>query len=213
MTARRLLGVLHVAVGAFLLFTLVYQIVDLNIGGGFVATEYFAYFTVLSMFLTVLLLVWTGVSMLRRATDSVALTSWAWAIVPVAMVTAIVYNVTLRGRPTDVYLGQPWENEVLHVGIPAFLVVDWFLLRLLDPGRPRLRWPAALVALVFPTVWVVLTMLRGLLLDGWFPYPFLEPDGPDGVPGILAYVVGIFLFIELTSVAGIAVTRTGRRAR
>lgn len=204
MSARKLLGVVHVFAAALLLFTYVFQIVDLAIGGGLVPNEYFVYFTVDTTMLAIVLLTLTGVSMLRSERDGILLTSAALAVVPLAMVTGIVYNLTLRGRPTDAYLGMPWENEVLHVAMPLFLTIDWFLLRLFDRGRPALPWRALWVALVFPVVWVVVTFARGLL-TGWYPYPFLEPAA--GVVTNATYLVGISVFVVLVTALGILVTR------
>jgi hypothetical protein len=204
MSARKLLGVLHLVFAVVLAFTYVFQIVDLAIGGGLVPNEYFVYFTVDTTMMAIVLLTLTGLSMVRRERDSILLTAAALAVVPLAMVTGVVYNLTLRGRPTEAYLGMPWENEVLHVAMPLFLTLDWFVFRLLDRGRPALPWRALLVALVFPVVWVVVTMTRGVL-SGWYPYPFLEPQA--GLATNASYLVGISAFVVIVTALGILVTR------
>jgi hypothetical protein len=205
-TIRRALGILHLAAGVFLLVALAYQIVDLAIHDALVPHEYFTYFTIQSTIIDVVLLLLTGIGMLRTRADGVLLTSAALAIVPYAVVTGVVYNLTLRGLPSEKYLGDPWPNEVMHVVVPVLLVVDWFVLRLLDPGRPRLPWRTIWLALAFPAVWVIGTMLRGAA-TGWYPYPFLVPSGPGGIPGIVAYVVGICVAIVVITAFGILVTR------
>jgi hypothetical protein len=204
MSARKLLGVVHLAFAVVLAFTYVFQIVDLAIGGGLVPDEYFVYFTVDTTMIAIVLLALTGVSMVRRERDGILLTAAALAVVPLAMVTGVVYNLTLRGRPTEAYLGMPWENEVLHVAMPLFLTLDWFVFRLFDRGRPPLPWRALLVALVFPVAWVVMTMTRGAL-SGWYPYPFLEPQA--GLATNATYLVGISAFVVLVTALGILVTR------
>lgn len=204
MSARKLLGVLHLVFAVVLAFTYVFQIVDLAIGGGLVPNEYFVYFTVDTTMIAIVLLTLTGLSMVRRERDGILLTAAALAVVPLAMVTGVVYNLTLRGRPTEAYLGMPWENEVLHVAMPLFLTLDWFVFRLFDRGRPALPWRALLVALVFPVVWVVVTMTRGVL-SGWYPYPFLEPQA--GLATNATYLVGISAFVVLVTALGILVTR------
>lgn len=204
MTARRGLGILHLAVSAFLLFTYVFQIVDLSIGGSFVPDEYFVYFTNDTTMIAIVVLALTGVSMLRRPRDSVWLTAAALAVVPYALVTGIVYNLTLRGMPSEVYLGMPWANEVLHVAMPLFLALDWFVFRLADRGRPALPWRAILVALIFPVVWLAVTYLRGAL-TGWYPYPFLQPSAGPAVVG--GYIGGIAVFVVLVAAFGILVSR------
>ena len=205
MTYRKGLGVLHLAVAAFLLFTFVFQIFDLYAGGSLIPDHYFVFFTNDTTMIAVVLLTLTGLSMLRKRSDAVLLTSASLAVVPLAMVTGIVYNLTLRGLPSEVYLGMPWENEALHVVVPLFLTLDWFVLRLFDRGRPALPWSALLVALIFPVVWVSFTFLRGYLVDGWFPYPFLQPAAGPGVIG--AYVGGIAVFVVIITAFGILVSR------
>lgn len=127
-SARKLLGIGHVAAAAGLAFTFVVQIVDLHLGGSLVPDEYVVDFTNDTTMIAIVLLALTGVSMLTRERDGILLTSAALAVVPLAMVTGVVYNLTLRGAPTDAYLGMPWENEVLLValylgGISVFVVL------------------------------------------------------------------------------------------
>lgn len=204
MTFRRFLGLLHLVAAAFLLFTFVFQIIDLQIGGSFVPSEYFVYFTNDTTMIAIVVLALTGVSMLRKDRDGILLTSAALAVVPLAMVTGVVYNLTLRGVPTEVYLGMDWENEVLHVAVPLFLTIDWFVLRLFDRGRPALPWRALLVALVFPVLWIAMTMIRGAI-TGWYPYPFLEPAA--GFATNATYLGGITVFVLVIVVLGILVSR------
>lgn len=204
MSARKLFGVVHVVAAVLLAVTFVVQIVDLQIGGSLVPSEYFVYFTVDTTMIAIVLLALTGVSMLTRPRDGILLTSAALAVVPLAMVTGIVYNLTLRGRPTDVYLGMPWETEVLHVAMPLLITVDWFVLRLFDRGRPALPWRALLVALVFPVLWTIGTFVRGAL-TGWFPYPFLGPEA--GVATNAIYLGGITVFVLIVTALGILISR------
>lgn len=206
MTRRRAIGVVHLLAAAFLLVTLLTQIIDLATHDALEPTEYFAYFTIDTTILEIAVLALTGWSALARRRDGVPLTAAALAVVPYAMVTGIVYNATLRGLPPEGYQAVGWPNEVMHVVVPVFFVVDWFLLRLLDRGRPALPWRSVWLALAFPAVWIAVTMLRGAL-TGWYPYPFLEPDNPDGVAGIAAYIVGIAVFVAIVAAFGVLVTR------
>jgi hypothetical protein len=106
--------------------------------------------------------------------------------------------------PSEVYLGMPWANEVLHVAMPLVLALDWFVFRLADRGRPALPWRAILVALIFPVVWLAVTYIRGAL-TGWYPYPFLEPSAGPAVVG--GYIGGIAVFVVLVAAFGILVSR------
>jgi hypothetical protein len=204
MTPRRLLGFVHLGAAVVLAFTFVFQIADLALADSLVPNEYFVYFTVNTTMIAVVLLALTGVSMVREPRDAVLLTSAALALVPLAIVTGVVYNLTLRGRPTEAYLGMAWENEVLHVAMPLFLAADWFVLRLFDRGRPALPWSALWIALVFPVLWVVVTFTRGLV-TGWYPYPFLEPEA--GFVVNAGYIGGISVFVVVIAALGILISR------
>lgn len=93
----------------------------------------------------------------------------------------------------DVQLGLVWVDVVLHKIFPVIVVADW----LLDPPQHRLSAHDIVTVLAFPAIWAVLTMIRGAL-DGWYPYPFLDPA--NGGYGQVLVVSGVILvaFIALT---------------
>lgn len=206
----RALATARLLVGVFLLATLITQIIDLQIGGSLVPSEYFTFFTIDSTILNIVVLIAGGITTLRGRT-SPFLDAAAMALVPAAVVTGAVYNLTLRGAPSDKYLGMDWPNEVLHVAIPLFLVIDWFVLRSIA-GRPRMGFGALGIAVTFPLTWLAFTIVRGVI-TGWFPYPFLQPDGPAGVGGMVTWIVGLTALIVVLATAAIAVTRVRRRGR
>lgn len=205
---RRILGGVRLAAGILLAAVIAYQITDLAIGGGLVPYQYFSFFTVDSTFVEIAVLVVGGVSALRRDADGTRLTALAMSVVPYAIVVTLVYNLLLRGAPTTQYLGQDWHNEVVHVAAPIYLALDWFVLRLFDAGRPRLRFRAIGVMFVFPVLWFVFTMIRGAII-GYYPYPFLDV-AKSGLGTVVGYTVGLFLLMGLLAVAAIAVTRARR---
>ncbi len=66
-------------------------------------------------------------------------------------------------------------------------MLDWIV----DPPTTRLTYRDALIWLAYPLVWTGLTLVRGAI-DGWYPYPFLDPaDG--GYGGVAVAVVGVTL--------------------
>jgi hypothetical protein len=83
-------------------------------------------------------------------------------------VTFLVVIVLLSG--VDVQLQLVWVDVVLHKIFPVIVVADL----LLDPPRTRLVYGDIGVLLVYPLIWTVLTVIRGAI-DGWYPYPFLDP--------------------------------------
>jgi len=213
---------LRLAVAAFLLFTIVNQIlptIENAVAGDWhmptVIANFFSYFTILSNALALIVLAWGAVWFWTGGrTDAPEPLPLALALSSVTtymIVTGIVYNVLLRGIPLP---GAQWTNEVLHVIGPLFLVLDL----LLAPRVRRVSWSAIWVVLALPLVWVVYTMIRGPLTTApatgaahWYPYPFLDPDSAmtGGVGGVIVYVIGIAAAIALVA-AGVVWVRRRR---
>ena len=106
-------------------------------------------------------------------------------------VTGLVYAVLLRPIEADVGLTDAWVNWVLHSLAPAAAMVDW----LLFPPARKLGRSVLWSWLVFPAVFLVVTLVRGPIVD-WYPYPFLDPAETGGYFGVAAYsalVLAIFL--------------------
>jgi len=203
---RRIVAAVRIVAGLALLATIVAQIADELAHGVLLADRYFVYFTIQTALIDVVVLLAGGWWARRRPRDTVLLTTVAMCTVGYAVVTTVVYNALLRGIVVEGYVPPDWMNEVLHVVIPTLLIVDWIV----APGRARLRWRAAWWVLVYPLAWILLTMIRGAI-DGWYPYPFLEPDGPNGIPGVVAYIAGLAL--AMLGLAFLAVRRTRSVAR
>ena len=132
-------------------------------------------------------------------------TSRAAAIVTYMATTLVVYNLLLRDISLDQATTLPWSNEILHVWAPLYVVVDW----LIAPGRRPIPWNRFWLIAVFPIVWVIYTMIRGVVV-GWYPYPFLDPDVAPGVgyDGVAVYVIAIAAFILLVGSGIVALSRT-----
>ena len=89
------------------------------------------------------------------------------------------------------------------------LVLDWIV----DPPALRLAYRDALIWLIYPLVWVSLTLLRGAA-DGWYPYPFLNPvNGGYGTVAatVVSIIVGFFVLAIATIALGNARRATGGR--
>jgi hypothetical protein len=178
--------------------------------------NFFSFFTILSNAVAAVVLAWAGIWFFARGHDANAeppALAMALACVTTYMViTGIVYNTLLRG----IVLPQgsepiPWSNELLHLIGPLFLAVDLFV----GPLRRALPWRAVGVIVTFPTLWVLYTMVRGPLVVNpvsgdpyWYPYPFLNPNGPGGWTSVLIYVV--IISAAFVAVGSVVVWR-GRR--
>jgi hypothetical protein len=203
-TARRIVGTLNIAAGVLVLASIVSQIADKVVHNDFRPSEYFAYFTIQSSLINVVVLVVGGILAFRLDRDTVLYATLRVSIVAYAVITAVVYNALLRNIPYTGYHGIQWPNEVDHVWIPIFIVLEW----LIAPGRPALRWTALRVVVIYPLAWLAFTMVRGAF-TGWFPYPFLEPS--TGFVSVMAYILGISAFI--IGVASLAIWYSQSRAR
>ncbi len=201
---RRIVGVLRLAAGSALAAGLTFQIIEKVANNDMVADQYFTYFTIESSFLAAAVLLIGGVLALRRPVDSGPYTLALMSVFSYAVVTAVVYNVLLRGIPDEGFVTTPWPGELMHVWVPLYIVLDW----LFAPGRPRLRWTGLRVVIIFPLVWLAFTLVRGAI-TGWYPYPFFEPA--TGFLSIATYIVGIAVFI--VALASIAIAYSRLRSR
>jgi hypothetical protein len=53
---------------------------------------------------------------------------------------------------------------------------------------------------IYPLAWTVLTLIRGAL-DGWYPYPFLDPAN-GGYGALVTTTVGIVVGFFVIALAG-----------
>jgi hypothetical protein len=200
--ASRVFGVLRILVATLVFASIATQIIDESIHHDFFAERYFSYFTIQSSLINVAILALSGLVAVRREREGAILGVLRASVVSYAVVTAVVYNVLLRGIPDEGYVGIQWPTEVIHVWVPLFLFLDWMI----SPSRPVLQKRDVRIVIIYPLAWLAFTFVRGAL-DGWFPYPFLQPGGPDGLVGIAVYVLGIAGFIIGISLVLIAVSR------
>ncbi len=200
--ARQTTGVLRIIVGLGILAGIITQVVDQSLNDAFIPGEYFAYFTIQSSMMNVVVLLVGGLLALRLRRDTALISRVSMAIVAYAVVTGAVYNLLLRDIPSVGYVGIQWPNEVMHVWVPLLITLDW----LIAPGRATIAWKHLSLALIYPLAWVAATLVRGPLA-GWYPYPFLNPTGPDGYTGVVVYVVGIAAFIIAIAAAAIVTNR------
>ncbi|MEP6479708.1 MAG: Pr6Pr family membrane protein [Rhodoglobus sp.] len=187
--ARRIVGLLRLAAGVGLLATIVIQIADRVVNNAFDPWEYFSYFTIESSLGNIVVFLVGGWMALRLTRDTVLYTTVRMTTLAYAIVTAGVYNLLLRNVPYEGFQGLQWPNEVIHVWVPLFILLDW----LLSPGRPPLAWTALRVVILYPVAWCAYTLVRGAITD-YYPYPFIDP-ATAGWGSVIAYIVGLSAFI------------------
>ena len=206
-TLRHIAGVMSIIAGLIVLAALITQISDELAANRFEPTEYFAYFTIQSAMINIVVMIVGGIMAMTMERDTRLYTAIRASVFSYAIVTGVVYNLLLRDIPNDDgYMAPVWPNEALHVWIPIYIALDW----LLSPGRARIAWSTLWLAVSYPLIWVGVTMLRGAA-TGWYPYPFLEPEGPNGVVGVITYVVAIAAFIIVLAAVAVGINRVHTR--
>ncbi len=164
-----------------------------NIGQGrFDPTRFFAFFTIQSNVFGAL--VFLALAARWRSRPSATMEILRGASVAYLTVTFIVVIWLLSGA--DLQVAIPWVDFVLHKLFPVVVVLDW----LVDPPSIHLTMRHALIWLAFPLIWSVATLVRGAL-DGWYPYPFLDPAN-GGYGSVAFYVLAIFVgFLVIAAIA------------
>jgi len=182
MDRRQALAIFRAAFAVLALVAIFYQAKTLIDTGFFRPLRYFASFTILSnLFGAVLFLV---LAIRWRSTQTRTFDFLRGAAVVYLMVTLVVVLVLLSNA--ELQVGVPWVALVVHRVFPIIVLIDW----LIDPPSTDLRVRDVALWLVFPLVWVGVTLVRGAV-DHWYPYPFLDPG--NGGYRAVAYAVGMIL--------------------
>lgn len=189
---------------------------DTDIPGDVV--NFFSFFTMESNSVAALTLAIGAVLLLRRRGPDPRWFAVLHLLVATYMVTTgIVYNAILRSMPLDPGLSQPWSNEILHLGVPIYLLLD----RLFAPGNRRLSFKTVGIVIIYPIVWATYTLVRApFIVDqstgtlGWYPYPFLDPRlAETGYQSVFTWVVVLLSLIAVIGFVLLVVARLRDRTR
>ncbi len=193
-------GQLHTVVRggsiALVLIAILAQAITLANANVFDATRFFAFFTIESNLIGVAAFAWLLTNRGGERTRRLELLRGAAAVY--LTVTFFVVIFLLSG--VDVQLQLGWVDFVLHKLFPVVVVLDWIL----DPPTTRLSYRDSLTWIAYPLVWTALTVVRGAL-DGWYPYPFLNPanGGYSSVAvTVVAVTVGFLVFAAIAIAIG-----------
>jgi hypothetical protein len=209
---------LRLATAGAILFAITWQVEDRIVNNVFHPQEYFSYFTIITSLFTAAVLIGSGVGLLRgNLSSNNSLDSLRWlklrlTVTAAYVIVAVVYNLLLRNQPPAAEDGNyQWPtapNEILHVYAPIIVLLDFIL----SDSLERLRWSEVLGVLIYPIVWLVLTVIRGSIF-GWWPYWFLDPTDKGGIPQMLMYTAIITAFFAIVGYGLLAVQRSlaGRR--
>jgi hypothetical protein len=190
MRLDRLLRIVRLGTIVLVVAAIIAPALDLASRGTFDPTRFFAFFTIQSNLIGVVAFAWllaTG-----GGPRSPTLDRLRGAATLYLTITFFIVILLLSG--VDVQLDMVWVDVVLHKVFPIVIVLDWVL----DPPRIRITIRDVLVWLVYPIGWAVLTVIRGAL-DGWYPYPFLDPanGGYGQVTIVIAAITLAFVVVGL----------------
>jgi hypothetical protein len=158
-----------------------------------ILVNFLSFFTVLGNLLVALILTQTA---LTRTTQP-ALNLQTATTVYIAVV-GLGYSLLLR-HIWDPQGLQKLADILLHDTVPLLYVLYWFAF---CRRRQPLPWPSALTWLIWPTIYLLYSMVRGALTD-WYPYHFLDPNafGYPRVVVVIAVFIVAFVALNLTAIA------------
>ncbi len=190
MLTKGVFGALRTLLGLALVGSVIWQVADRIRVDLFRPTEYFAYFSITSAIFAGLVLVVSGLVLLRGKSESERLNVIRLIAVVSMIIVGVVYHALLGDSALDPRdYGYDWPripNAIIHTYAPILIVLD-YLISLKGP-RPKLR--QALWVVIYPLAWLGLSIIRGLS-DGWWPYWFINPGSEGGVVGMLTYIAVI----------------------
>jgi hypothetical protein len=182
------LGLFRLAIGVSLLGSVAWQIINRVIADRFRPTEYFVFFSIDSSIFAGIVGVIGAMVLLSGRKESERLQTIRLVATVSMIIVGVVYHALLGDSAVDPQdIGYEWPripNLVIHTWAPVAVVIDYFIS--IKSAVPK--WRKALWVIVYPLVWLTFSIVRGLL-DGWWPYWFINPNSEIGVSGMITYIV------------------------
>ncbi len=203
MDRRLALAIFRGVVGIVVLAAIAYQAKVIIDTGLFRPLRFFAFFTILSNLFGAVLWLWLAARWRRTRTRTDDLLRGAATLY--LIVTFVVVVLLLQGA--ELSLSDRFVDLVVHKLFPILVVIDWIL----DPPETDLRMRDVALWLIFPVIWLALTLIRGAV-DAWYPYPFLDPDN-GGYRSVAYHVIVIMAGFLVIAGGIIALGDFGRDRR
>lgn len=198
MTVRTAFGAFRLAAAALCLVSLIFRFTWGLGSATFTAGNFFAYLTIQSNIVFLLVTIVAGVTALRTAEDPRWLSDVRAGVLSCTVVAGIVFALLIQQAGARSFrIDVPWSDQVLHFWLPAAFLVEWVL----APGRGRARWRVIIAVLAYPLLWGGVTLVRGAIV-GWYPYFFLDPAQVSGF-GEFALFSGLALALFGGTAAGV----------
>ena len=181
-------GAFRVLLGLSLLGSVVWQVADRIRVDRFRPFEYFAFFSIDSSIFAGIVVLLSGIWLLQGKAETDRQNILRLIVTVSMIIVGVVYHALLGDSavaPEDI--GYEWPripNLVIHTWAPIAIAIDYLLS--IRGAKPRLR--KALWVVVYPLIWLFLSIIRGLA-DGWWPYWFINPGSEGGVVGMITYIL------------------------
>ena len=181
-------GAFRVLLGLSLLGSVVWQVADRIRVDRFRPFEYFAFFSIDSSIFAGIVVLLSGIWLLQGKAETERQNILRLIVTVSMIIVGVVYHALLGDSavaPEDI--GYEWPripNLVIHTWAPIAIAIDYLLS--IRGAKPKLR--KALWVVVYPLIWLFLSIIRGLA-DGWWPYWFINPGSEGGVVGMITYIL------------------------
>lgn len=181
-------GAFRVLLGLSLLGSVVWQVADRIRVDRFRPFEYFAFFSIDSSIFAGIVVLLSGIWLLQGKAETERQNILRLIVTVSMIIVGVVYHALLGDSavaPEDI--GYEWPripNLVIHTWAPIAIAFDYLLS--IRGVKPKLR--KALWVVVYPLIWLFLSIIRGLA-DGWWPYWFINPGSEGGVVGMITYIL------------------------
>ncbi len=160
--------------------------------------DFYVYFTNLSNFLCLGVMVTALIQTIKRKGDGFVKTTPLIKFIGMLgiLLTFLVFNIVLAGAEgRDPQLNWRIGSICFHVVLPIMFIADWFLFY----ERRKCTWRYPIASIGFPLAYVVLLLIHAIILG--FDTSILTPTGgtliypyffvnleTQGVPGVLMWV-------------------------
>jgi hypothetical protein len=192
----------RLALGISLLGSVAWQVANRIAADRFRPTEYFAFFSITTSIFAGLVALYGAYVLLSNRSESSRLMSLRLITTVSMVIVGVVYHALLGDSAVDPRdIDYEWPvipNLVIHTWAPIAIVFDY----LLSIKGAVNSFRKSLWVIVYPLSWLGFSIVRGLI-DGWWPYWFINPNSEIGVGGMISYILAISVaFISLGLLMG-----------
>jgi hypothetical protein len=197
MIYRTSFGLFRALLGLSLLGSVAWQVNNRIAADLFRPAEYFTFFSITSSILAGVVLVYSAYVLLTNKEETERQITLRLIVTVSMVIVGTVYHALVGDSAIDPRdIGYEWPvipNLVIHTWVPIAIVFDY----LLSIRGALPSWRKSLWVIAYPLSWLAFSITRGLV-DGWWPYWFINPNSEIGIPGVIGYVLAIsFAFISL----------------